>query len=154
MILELKPTRRWLQYSLRSFLVVVTALAVWLGIVVNRAREQREAVEAIKNVGGEVRYDWQTETITPQGITVVGGVPDGPFWLRQLIGDDYIWKVETVRFPSPFTTKEEILKSVPHLRHLQSLRIVAIEHWESVGSIDTVHELEAALPDCEIQMFH
>ena len=55
----MRPRRRWFQYSRRSFLVVVTSLAVWLGIVVNRAGEQQEAVKAIEALGGHVTYDWE-----------------------------------------------------------------------------------------------
>jgi hypothetical protein len=43
--------RRWFQYSLRSFFVLVTAFAVWPGVVVDRARERREAVKAIEAFG-------------------------------------------------------------------------------------------------------
>ena len=53
----MRLTRRWFQYSLRSFLVILTALAVWLGVVVNRARVQREAVKAIEALGGCHFYD-------------------------------------------------------------------------------------------------
>ena len=52
-------TRRWLQFSLRSLLVLVTVLAVWLGREVNRARRQNEAVAAIQQAGGMVFYDSQ-----------------------------------------------------------------------------------------------
>ena len=39
-----KPRRRWFQYSLRTLFVLVTVLCVWLGVTVERARKQREAV--------------------------------------------------------------------------------------------------------------
>ena len=39
-----RPNRRWLQFSLRTFLIVLTLLAMWLGYVSFRAREQRAAV--------------------------------------------------------------------------------------------------------------
>ena len=35
-----KPNRRWLQYSLRTFFVLLTVFGVWLGVVVHRANEQ------------------------------------------------------------------------------------------------------------------
>lgn len=44
--------RRWFQFSLRGFLVAVTAFAVWFGWKVERARRNREAIEAIDAVGG------------------------------------------------------------------------------------------------------
>lgn len=43
-----KSRRRYLTFSLRSLFVLTTALAIWLGVVINGAREQREAVKAIE----------------------------------------------------------------------------------------------------------
>jgi hypothetical protein len=79
----MKPTRRLFQYSLRSFLILMTALAVWLGVIVNRAREQREAVEAIEAVGGRVVY--------------AGGFYI-PAWIRQCLGKDLFENVVWVHF--------------------------------------------------------
>ncbi len=47
----MKPTRRYLTFSLRTFFFVLTAFAVWLGVIAERAREQREAVRAIGALG-------------------------------------------------------------------------------------------------------
>lgn len=41
----MRPARRWFQYSLRAFFVVMTALGIWLGLIVNSARDQREAID-------------------------------------------------------------------------------------------------------------
>src|SRR4029077_3844228 len=46
------PKRRWAQYSLATMFVVVTALCVWMAVAVNRAHRQRDAVAAIKALGG------------------------------------------------------------------------------------------------------
>ena len=62
-----KPRRRWFQYSLRTLLVLVTVLCVWLGVTVNRARKQREAVAAIQELGGTVRG-----CLVPNGLAVRG----------------------------------------------------------------------------------
>lgn len=48
--------RRWFQFSMRSFLFLLTAFAVVLAVLANRAREQREAVAAIERAGGAVFY--------------------------------------------------------------------------------------------------
>ena len=60
----------------------MTALAVWLGVVVNRATEQREAVEAIEALGGYVIYDWQAPSSDAEQLA-------GPAWLRRAVGDDF-----------------------------------------------------------------
>jgi len=48
---------RWFRFSLRTLLLLIAALCVWLGIQVNAARRQKDAVAAILNTGGAVHYD-------------------------------------------------------------------------------------------------
>ena len=53
---------RWLQYSLRTLLVVVTLFAVlcsWLAVEIQRIQRQQKAVAAILKMGGQVEYDYQ-----------------------------------------------------------------------------------------------
>ena len=50
-----KDRRRWLRFSLRTLLVLMTVLGValgWLGVQVNRVRKQRDAVAWVQQVGG------------------------------------------------------------------------------------------------------
>jgi hypothetical protein len=54
-----KPRRRWLQYSLRTLLVLMLVLGCglgWFAHKVQRARAQRKAAAAIKAVGGRLLY--------------------------------------------------------------------------------------------------
>ncbi len=48
--------RRWLRFSLRSFLIVLTIGGLWLGWFVNRVHQQCRAVEM---VNGSVTYAYQ-----------------------------------------------------------------------------------------------
>lgn len=48
--------RRWLQFSIRTLLVLVTLLCVALGLWCVPAERQRRAVTAIEKLGGEVAY--------------------------------------------------------------------------------------------------
>ena len=51
--------RRWYQFSLRTLLVAMVVLGVgfaWVGLEVKRASDQREAVQAIRSVGGKVEF--------------------------------------------------------------------------------------------------
>lgn len=140
----MKPTpRRWFQYSLRTFLVLMTALAVWLGVVVNRAREQREAVEAIEALGGAVTYDWELEPNRKE--------PPGPGWLRTLIGDDFFQEVHEVALLSDFHSDVQpdshIRSAIPQLKRLPQLKKL----WYSVyASDDTNREITTALPNSEL----
>lgn len=49
--------RGWLRISLRTFLLGITLVAVWLGIPARRVQQQRAAVKAIEALGGRVSYD-------------------------------------------------------------------------------------------------
>jgi len=92
------PTkRRWLAYSLRSLLILITVVAVWLGIKTTQARRQKAAVAAIEASGGMVRYNFQEP---PPGGRPPGEQPavdpPGPKWLRDLIGDEFFQDVVEV----------------------------------------------------------
>lgn len=80
----LKPKRRWLHYSQRTLLVVVTLFAIWwtwLAVMTRPARREREAAAAIEKLGGIVEW---TE-------------PQGPEWVPGVVvGDDFYGHVKFV----------------------------------------------------------
>jgi hypothetical protein len=83
----LRP-RRFLQFSLGTLLLGITVFGVWLGVQVNRARRQREAVAAIQRLGGAVLYDYQFDAQHKQ---VSNAQPTAPAWLRKVLGDDFFY---------------------------------------------------------------
>jgi hypothetical protein len=84
--------RRRLRLSLRAMMLVILLVGIWLGWQVNKAREQREAVEAIRRYGGWVHYDYEfvNGKLTP------GRSPRVPRWLRRLLGDEFFQQVRQV----------------------------------------------------------
>jgi hypothetical protein len=50
------PRTLRLQFSIRVMLLLVSGLAIWLGILAQRQQRQRAAVEKICSLGGTVRY--------------------------------------------------------------------------------------------------
>ena len=96
---ETKPKRRWFQYSLRTFLVAITVLAVWLGVKINAARRQHEAVTAILKAGGSIAYSYQATT-DPDGLIKIDphASPHVPSWLRNWLGDDFLFEVVEASF--------------------------------------------------------
>ena len=142
-----RSRRRWLQFSLRGFLVVLTIGCVWLGWQTERAREQANAVKAIEALGGVVQYDWQTGS----RIRKQGDAPtlyhfysrSGPPWMHSLFQ-----RAERVYFFDPVSeTRTEVRESIPHLQHLRWLKQVVIRFWTSE---ETTNKLKAALPNCEV----
>lgn len=49
--------RRWLQFSLRGFFILTTALVVWLAWFTHRVNDQKEAVSILRANGDSYEYD-------------------------------------------------------------------------------------------------
>lgn len=117
--------RRWFQYSLRSFLIAVTALSVWLGMWVNAARRQRLARESIEKVTGSsysivYAHQWPGSELRK---SLRRAVPPGPKWLRELIGRDFFDTVVGVAYtwPSDGSLSDAdlaVLARLPRLRYI------------------------------------
>lgn len=93
--------RNWLSFSLRTFLLVNLFMGVCLGVVgiiVLRARRQREAVDEVQRLGGTVMYDHHE--VDPRMWSTVGK-PPGPKWLRRLLGPEYFDRPNYVSLVTP-----------------------------------------------------
>ena len=110
-----KPKRRRLQFSLGALLLAVAALSVWLAAVSREARLQKQAVGRILELGGDVNYDYQ---VRADGHYALGGEPNAPKWLRQLVGDDYFENVVYVKCKEVNEADLELIASLPRLREL------------------------------------
>lgn len=132
--------RRHFQFSLRAAFVILTALGIWFGIAVSPAQQQRRAVKAIEALGGSVAYDWEFKEDDPDPS------PNGPAWLRRLIGDDYFQEAQCVYL---FGSAEQTRKSIPHMKRLKGLTtLVFAMHSEEAA----INEVEREFPQCEIAM--
>lgn len=89
----LKTPRKWSRLSVRGMMLVVLAVALGLGWQLQRIREQREAVEAVRKFGGWVYYDHDFVGDKP----TPGREPRAPRWLRERLGDE---PFQTVRMVS------------------------------------------------------
>jgi hypothetical protein len=152
----MKPRRRYLTFSLRSLFVLTTALAVWLGVVVNRAREQREAVKAIGQLGGGVYYNCNWVEFTPRWRHHVAVERPRPNWLQRQIGEDYfqdVWQVDFGSTTRP--THLELSKAIPYLQRLRTLNRIRVFEWTNFAptNVERQCELKAALPNCDVQFF-
>jgi len=85
-----KRNRRLWQFSLRTLLVSVIALAVWLAIWVNHARRQKQAIDHVQMLSGSVQYAHQFPTGHWDELARNDSAePPGPAWLRNWLGDEY-----------------------------------------------------------------
>jgi hypothetical protein len=114
------------RFSLRMLLAAIALISVWLGMKVNDARRQKEAVRAIPKQQGSVWYDWEMvdDPDFPGHVTLASGLrtiamiantnakvtgaplvpvpnapdpkPVGPKWLRDWIGAEYFQVVYQV----------------------------------------------------------
>jgi len=139
---------RWLRFNVRTLLLVITVLCVWLGLQVNAARRQRNAVAAILKAGGTVYYDYQIvfETSVQWPIKSFDDTkpPPGPAWLRRQIGDDYFRTVAAVYFLDIATVDKADLDRLAELRGLKALLSSGTAIVDKdLTVLASLHELEA-----------
>lgn len=114
------PQKRWRNYlrlSLRALIVLVLVIGGSLGWVVHSARVQRDAVAAIRDLGGTVSYDWERK----DGRSVPNGKPWAPRWLLDRVGIDYFGHVTQVRVVATHELSDADLSHISHLSQLEEL---------------------------------
>src|SRR5262245_22644424 len=105
-----------LRYCRRSFLVIITTVGCGVGVVANRARTQRDAVNEIQRLRGSVTLEYQE--VAPRTWSSAGK-PAGPEWLRRMLGPHYFDLPNRVDFASP--PNEEwagVVNRLPSVRYL------------------------------------
>lgn len=112
--------RNWIQFSLRALLAVTAVLGVWLGIRVNAARRQREAVSHVLNVGGSVSYDYHKVDADKPNMFNFKASPPGPDWLRRVLGDEYFQEVVRISLRDKPVTDDD-LKELKQFSKLENL---------------------------------
>jgi hypothetical protein len=110
--------RRFLQFSLRTVLVLMTVLAVWLGTWLDRGRREKAALEGLQDKGYvRVHYDYQWDA---NGKRVTNPSPPGPEWARQCMGEHCFTRV--VRMSTTYYhLDDEGLSHVAQFGHLRML---------------------------------
>lgn len=124
------PRRRWLQYSLRTLLVLVLLLSLplaWFALKIRKAERQRQAVDAIATLGGWVRYDYQFNS---SGVYIQGARPPGPEWLRKLVGHDLFTHVTMVSLQPRYRFSLAVNRigddALEHLRQFTELQRLSL----------------------------
>jgi hypothetical protein len=142
------PHRWGLRFSMRSLLIAVTIFCVALGWRLNRARQQREAIKAIKEAGGWVYYDYQNYD-TKTGTFHLEAQPWEPERLRGPVGIDFWHDVIGVNMSyhaeggKRWDNKQPAVNISGHLEHLPRLRFLALtEHSVDDAGMRYVSELK------------
>ena len=128
------PSRKWIRFSLRAFLLTVALLAVWLSTVVRRAHNQKRAVTTIESVGGRVHYDYeptseeQIRRVLERQKAIDAGKkpptyedgPKAPSWLVNRLGVHFFSSVRRVDLSGTFCTDNQlaVLQLLPWLKTL------------------------------------
>lgn len=141
-------SRRWGQFGLRGVLIAVAILAIVFGWYTTKVTRQKRAVAAIRQLGGSVQYDFDESAFGSEGLD--GSARVSPFWLRQLLGDDFFGNVIAVRIESKDMTDANLacLKDLIHLRslYLQSPQITGA----GLAHLNELDELEVLVIGCPI----
>jgi hypothetical protein len=114
----LKPKRRWFQYRLRTLLLLMTVVAVWMGFWADRARRQEQAVNKVQELGGHLAFAFQFDS---QGNWKKNPKPKAPAWVRNAIGEHYFLSVTILNFDEGSDPTDEdltVLRDLPDLREL------------------------------------
>ena len=94
--------RRRFQYSLLLLVFMLANIAMaWFFPRWGAARRQREAVAAIRAMGGHVTYDHEARWNAARAAPMPAKAPPGPAWARKLLGEDFFADavVAGYRFP-------------------------------------------------------
>jgi hypothetical protein len=120
------PSRRWFRFSLRTFLVFVTLFCIWAAWWMHSARRQKQAVDAIREYGGWVYYDYEFDSATRPN-RVHSGSP-WPTWVVDAFGVDMLHNVVEVNLVYSYDSgKREDGRNasdeiIPHLEGIPNLR--------------------------------
>ena len=156
-----KPKRRWLRFSLRTFLIVLTIFCVWLGWYLYRVEQQREAVKWVKENGGWVRYYYEYDS---NERLVSESQPPVPKWLHDILDENYFssvvyvylgdTKISDVKPLAGLTNLEELYLHITRVSDLKplsgftNLEVLGLENTNV--SDEEIEKLKQALPNCKI----
>lgn len=137
---------RIVRFRLRTLLIVVTVLSVLVAVHVHNTRRQRQAVAAINDYGGWVRYDYQFPSGNYGYADYDGKAESGvPRWLLEIFGIDFFHRVVQVNlnYSDDSGTREENSNdaddALEHVAKLPNLRILLLANGQATDA--TMHHL-------------
>ncbi len=117
------------QFGFRTVLILSVLVSIWLAILTNQARRQREAIVEIERLGGVVSY----------GDSIFASMP---------YVADLFRPVEEVQFPSYSGTVTDEDAVIPFLKRLPDLQRISLFPPQD----EMIPKLQSALPDVEFKV--
>jgi hypothetical protein len=131
LLTTLRPTRRWMQLSLRTVFLLVTVLCVALGRWVTTAERQRQAVAAIEATGGFIDYVPFLALVEGSGVTNPRESEAFPVTLlRHWLPPDYFDEVLQVHLTNTRLTEAGLV----HLRGLTDLQTLGLGNTQDTDA--------------------
>ena len=147
---SLKRRSRWYQFRLRTLLIGVLLVSLplsWFACRMQKARKQREAVEAIQEAGGMITYSYRVKSMNPSV----------PKWACAIVGDDFffdVWAVES--YTERFSDDEAV-----YLTRLTKLEVLlladtqitdaGLEHLKGLSNLETLYLIRAQITDAGLE---
>ena len=142
--------KRRFEFTLRSLLLLVTLMCLWLGYRSSAIRHEEKAIDAIREANGFVDYGapWGF-----RGIIRSGDCTNRPKWMRILVGDGPYDTVGVVYLHEGYSRQVGcddalLAELLPHLKRLRDLKSLDLDGSQRVSS--TGVELLAQLSSLEV----
>ena len=135
--------RRRFQFGIRTLLVLTLAVALpfsWLAVEMKKAREQRAAVDAIREFG-YTAYDWEFDA---EGFFLTNGQPALPAWLTDRVGRDFCGTVVSFSGRQVDDATLERIKEFPTIRILRigQTRVTDAGLEHAIGNLTQLDQLD------------
>ena len=164
----IKKRRRWMtSFSIRTSLIVVTIIGIWLGLHYRSVRRQEASVASLREHGYGVWYGWTEGEFAPEP----HWSQPVETWLRATLGKDHIDDVLSVypmsKRAMDAAETEALLSHLPAFPHLRSLALGKVvisddglqelSELRSLGNLEVYSDVDrerlaAALPECEVEV--
>ena len=145
------------RFSLQSLVFLVSTIGCCLGLYVNEANQQREAVSQIKALGGTVWYDCEYDSTAGIYLRLPPRGWQEPAWLRSLLGVDFFHSVESVRLTNSRFCDADVcvLEKLPAIRRLCiascNVTDVGVSRLADQGVLRSVHLRHCRVTDVGAQ---